>query len=128
MYWYQRCTFYQLVLDALLATLHNSLRILCCCDDSELTYIERSAKHTGSSSLTTTDLVRTLMSAIECAGCCLHFLLQVRVHACGVVPERLLALCVECSMAAYKVMKSLDVLLCILMYCYKLMISIAIRK
>ncbi len=51
-----RCAFYQRVLDSLLAALHDSLRILCCCGDSGLTHVERSTKHTGSSSLTT-DLV-----------------------------------------------------------------------
>jgi hypothetical protein len=51
-----RCAFYQLVLDALLAALHDSLRILCCCGDLGLTHVERSTKHTGSSSLTT-DLI-----------------------------------------------------------------------
>lgn len=48
-----RCAFYQLVLDSLLAALHDGLRILCCCGDLGLTYVERSTKHTGSLSHTT---------------------------------------------------------------------------
>jgi hypothetical protein len=48
-FWHQRCAYDQLVVDALLATLHNSLRILCCCGEQGLAHIEkRFTKSAGS--------------------------------------------------------------------------------
>jgi hypothetical protein len=42
-----RWTFDQQLLDALLATLHNSLRILCCCGAAGLAHIENSTQDTS---------------------------------------------------------------------------------
>jgi hypothetical protein len=44
---HQRWTFDQQLLDALLATLHNSLRILCCCGAAGLAHIENSTQDTS---------------------------------------------------------------------------------
>jgi hypothetical protein len=56
-FWQQRCAYDQLIVDALLATLHNSLRILCCCGEHGLAHIERRFDKAAAGTASSTDLV-----------------------------------------------------------------------